>query len=169
MKLNIGCGTDYKDGFINIDGSYTLEKVDKVLDLDKESLLDHFQAKSVDFILANDVIEHHFHWQAIRLLTEFYKLLMPEKTAEIRVPDAQYIIESLQAPIEEKLRLLFGGQEISQGVDAIMDQSRMNYPQFFCHKYGWTMKDLKADLLKIGFNDVYCKRSETNFIAYATK
>ena len=31
MKLNVGCGTDYREGFINIDGSSELPKVDKVV------------------------------------------------------------------------------------------------------------------------------------------
>lgn len=43
MKLNIGCGTDYREGFINIDGSNSLTRVDKVIDTASETLLTFFK------------------------------------------------------------------------------------------------------------------------------
>lgn len=77
LKLNIGCGTDYREGFVNLDGSDTLNRVDKVVDISKESLLTHFSAGSTHYILANDIVEHHFHWEAVQLMTEFHALLVP--------------------------------------------------------------------------------------------
>jgi len=168
-KLNVGCGTDYRAGFINIDGSSALSQVDRVVDLGQESLLDHFTPGEIDFILANDVVEHHFHWEAVRILRDFFALLQPGGAAEIRVPDVNYIIKSWRLSIEQKIVLLYGGQDIPQGTDAEMDASRARYPQYFCHKYGWTMQSLRAELEKIGFANVHCKRAGTNFIAYATK
>ena len=79
-KLNIGCGTDYRDGFINIDGSDVLAKVDKVIDIASKHLLDHFSPGEIDVILANDIVEHLFHWEAVRLLKDFYDLLPPRGT-----------------------------------------------------------------------------------------
>lgn len=169
MKLNIGCGTDYREGFINIDGSNTLPKVDKVIDISSESLLNHFGENEIDFILANDVIEHHFHWEAVRIMLDFYRILNEGGQVEIRVPDAEYIIKSWRFSIDTKLNLLFGGQDIPQGRDAQMDESRKQFPQFFCHKFGWTMKSMRQELYDIGFKNVKCKRAETNFIARATK
>ena len=55
MKLNIGCGADYRFGFINIDASSELNKVDKIINISVDSLADHFEKNSVDFILANDI------------------------------------------------------------------------------------------------------------------
>jgi predicted SAM-dependent methyltransferase len=140
MKLNIGCGTDYREGFVNIDGSNTLPKVDKVIDISSESLLPHFNEGEVEYILANDIIEHHFHWEAVRVMKEFYALLVKGGQVEIRVPDSEIIIKSWRLSIEKKLNLLFGGQDIPQGCDQKMDESRKQFPQFFCHKFGWTMK-----------------------------
>jgi hypothetical protein len=168
-QLNIGCGTDYREGFINIDGSDTLAKVDKIIDLGRESLLDHFAAGEIDFIIANDIVEHQFHWEAVRLLTEFFTLLADGCTAKIRVPDAEYIINSTQIPIGRKISLLFGGQDIPQRVNAEMDNSRKKHPQFFCHKYGWTMEAMRRELKRVGFSQVTCKSAGTNFVAYATK
>jgi len=169
ISLNIGCGKDYREGFINIDGSDTLPRVDKVIDISSESLLSRFKQGQVDYILANDIIEHHFHWEAVRILKEFFILLRKEGVAEIRVPDCEHIIKSWRLPLDRKLNLLFGGQDISQGQDLDMDESRKRFPQYFCHKYGWTMKTMTSELLRVGFSTVKCKRAGTNFVCWATK
>ena len=169
MKLNVGCGTDYRDGFINIDGSDALTKVDRVIDISTESLLSHFNEGEIVYILANDIIEHHFHWEAVGIMKDFYALLKHGGQTEIRVPDCAYIIKSWRLSLDKKLNLLFGGQDIPQGRDPNMDESRKQFPQYFCHKYGWTMKQMEKELYEIGFSSVRCKRAGTNFIAYATK
>ena len=169
IKLNVGCGTDYRTGFINIDGSFALPKVDKTIDISKESLRHFFAADSIDYILANDIVEHHYHWEAISLLKDFYLILKVGAIAEIRVPDAQWIIKSWRMSIEEKLVLLFGGQDNPQGFNLDMTESRKRFPQFFCHKFGWTANMMKRELTGIGFSDVQTRRAGTNFVAIARK
>lgn len=169
MKLNVGCGTDYRENFCNIDASDSLLRVDKIIDISSESLLNHFNEGEVDFILAHDVVEHHFHWEAVRIMSEFYSLLNIGGEAEIRVPDAEYIIKSWRLSIDQKLNLLFGGQDIPQGRDEEMDLSRKKFPQYFCHKYGWTRMSMEKELYGIGFSKVRTERSGTNFIAHAIK
>lgn len=167
--LNVGCGADYKADFINIDASDKLFKVDKIINLGSESLQDHFQSDSVDFILANDIIEHHFHWEAVTILQDFFSILKPGGQCEIRVPDCEKIIRSWRFNIEKKLTLLFGGQDIPQGGPPEMESSRTSYPHLFCHKYGWTKDRMKRELLRIGFISLTVKSSGTNFVATATK
>jgi predicted SAM-dependent methyltransferase len=169
MKLNVGCGTDYREGFVNIDGSTSLPRIDKVIDISTESLLSHFKEGEVEYILANDIIEHHYHWEAVKLMKEFYTLLRPGGQAEIRVPDAEHIIKCWWYPMEKKLNYLFGGQDIPQGRDAEMDESRKKFPQYFCHKFGWTRQRMTKELQDIGFSKVRCQRARTNFITYVTK
>lgn len=169
MKLNVGCGTDYRDGFVNIDGSDTLERVDRVIDISTESLLKFFERDSIEYILAQDIIEHHYHWEAIELLTQFHGLLQKGGVVEIRVPDSEYIINSWRIPLARKLVLLYGGQDIPQGTDAEMDASRKQFPQYFCHKYGWTRTSMTSELVKIGFSNVRTARAGTNFVTHAVK
>ncbi len=80
MKLNVGCGTDYREGFVNIDGGSELSKVDKIIDISKDTLRAHFPDGSVDFILANDIVEHHFHWEASKILQDFFLILAARRT-----------------------------------------------------------------------------------------
>lgn len=98
--------------------SGTLPRLDKKLDTSCESLLSHFDSGSVTYILANDIIEHHYHWEAVRILREFYSVLTVGGRVEIRVPDAEWIIKTWRLSLEEKLNLLFGGQDIPQRRDA---------------------------------------------------
>ena len=167
--MNIGCGADYRPGFINIDASGELNRVDMLIDISTESLATHFEGNSVDFILANDIIEHHFHWQAVSILRDFYLILKPGGGCEIRVPDCERIILSREFSIERKLTLLFGGQDVPQGNQPDMELSRKKHPQLFCHKYGWTKDRMKTELSGIGFRNISFGAFETNFIAKAVK
>ena len=169
IKLNVGCGTDYREGFINIDGSSCSFKVDKRIDLCSESLLDCFEQDSVDYILANDIIEHFFHWEAVKVLKEFYAILKPSGKCEIRVPDTEYIIKSWRLTFAKKMNLLYGGQDFSQGDNKEMNESRKKFPQYFCHKYGWTRKTMEQELNGIGFSKIKTQRAGLNFIALAEK
>lgn len=146
MKINLGCGTDYREGFINVDGNKTLTRIDKIINIPSESLLSHFQESPVGYVLANDIIEHLFHWEAIDILRQIYNILYIGGIVEIRAPDAEYIINSWRLSLEKKLNLLFGGQDIPQGVNYEMDKSRKEHPHLFCHKYGWTKKSIYAEL-----------------------
>jgi hypothetical protein len=169
MKLNVGCGTDYREGFINIDGSTSLPRVDLIIDINKVSLLEHFPENSVNYILANDIIEHHFHWEAVSLMRDFHSLLCAGGIAEIRVPDAAYLLRTFRFSIEHKLTMLFGGQDIPQGCNPDMDASRARFPQYFAHKFGWTSSRLRHDLAGVGFADISIRRVGTNCVALARK
>ncbi len=169
IKLNVGCGTDYREGFINIDGSESLPKVDKVIDLSTKRLKDSFEAESINFILANDIIEHHFHWEGVQILKDFYHILRSGGSCEIRVPDCEFIISNRKLDLETKLTFLFGGQDVPQGNDKEMDESRKIYPHYFSHKYGWSMDRMKRDLKDIGFVNIKTERAGTNFITLAKK
>jgi len=167
IKLNIGSGLDYKEGYINIDGSDLLDKVDKIINFNSDSLTNHFKLNSVDYILANDFIEHFYHWEAVQILKDFYKVLKPEGEIEIRVPDIKFICSTWRMNIQEKITYLYGGQDIDQGEKK--DSYREKYPHFFCHKYGYTQKSMKIELLNIGFSKIVTKNKGRNFIAKASK
>jgi hypothetical protein len=169
IQLNIGCGADYRSGFINIDASGELSRVDRIIDISVDSLAAHFEEDSVDFILANDIVEHHFHWEAVRILRDFYLILKRGGGCEIRVPDCERIILSREFSIERKLTLLFGGQDVPQGIESDMELSRQKHPHLFCHKYGWTKERMKKELSVIGFRQITFGALETNFIAKAIK
>jgi SAM-dependent methyltransferase len=83
MKLNIGSGKDYREGFINIDNSPFVKK-DKQFDLDTYPY--PFKDNSVDFILAMAVIEHLKDMKAF--LEEAHRILKSGGKLRFRVPMA---------------------------------------------------------------------------------
>lgn len=167
LRLNVGCGNDYREGFINIDGRDDLPRVDWVIDLSKESLLKYFKEGTVDFILANDFVEHHFHWEGVRIMKDFYALLKPGGALEMRLPDFECICSSSELSIAQKINLLFGGQDIPQG--EADPSSRKKYPGFFCHKYAYTRDTMKQEFEAIGFKDIVTGQEGTNFVVTAVK
>lgn len=166
--MNVGCGDDYREGYINIDGSDALRRIDKCINLPKEKLSEYFQENSVDYILCNDFLEHHFHFEAIEILRDFRFILKPRGVVDIRVPDAKYIISNPFFSIEKKMILLFGGQDLPQG-NMEMDKSRKEYPYFFCHKYGWTKKRMVHELISLGMKVSNVKRVGSNILIKGIK
>ena len=76
IKLNVGCGEDYQEGYINIDIS-PLVKADLHLDFER-AVSDHYlpwENNSVDEILARHFIEHCEN--PIAVMNTFWELLKP--------------------------------------------------------------------------------------------
>lgn len=169
LKLNIGCGSDYRNGFVNTDGSESICKVDKVIRIPEESLLDFYALQSCDYILAQDVVEHLFRWEAIRILQDFHSLLALDGILQVMVHDIEYIVRTWSLPIERKILLLYGGQDVSQNGPLDMETSRRNRPDLFCHKYGGTRKSLGGELISLGFSILENHGMGTNFVIKALK
>lgn len=80
QKLNLGCGTDIRAGYVNID-SAALAGVDRVLDIARESL--PFPDESCEEVLAQDVLEHLDY---LPVLAEIHRVLAPSGRLVVRVP-----------------------------------------------------------------------------------
>lgn len=81
-KLNLGCGTDIRPGWVNLDSSAEIPGVDVVHDLARLPL--PFAAETFAFILAQDVIEHL--GDPVGTLRELHRILGPGGRLAIRVP-----------------------------------------------------------------------------------
>jgi len=169
-KLHVGCGCDYREGFVNIDGNPNLPKVDCVLDIKPGILLDHFEPGSFSYILAQDFLEHHFHWEARGLLEDFHTLLNSKGQLEIRLPNTEGVVNDPHKDITEKVVFLYGGQDMQQKWEKNSPNlSRQRYPQYFCHKYGWTPESIKSELLSAGFLSAEITKEGWNMRIRATK
>lgn len=109
IRLNLGCGADIKQGYINIDQRW-IEGVNQVADVSRLPYKD----KSVTEVLANDVIEHFPREQTEMVLKEWIRVLRPDGILKIQCPDVRTLAYGLvynQIPTNEFSRRIYGGQE----------------------------------------------------------
>ncbi|MBT5492698.1 methyltransferase domain-containing protein [bacterium] len=84
-KLNLGCGNDIREGWINLDIA-SLEGVDIVHDLNILPL--PFENEEFDYIICYDILEHIFDY--IPLLKELHRIVKKDAIIEIKVPHYTY-------------------------------------------------------------------------------
>jgi len=80
MKLHLGCGNDYKKGYVNCDISKNVNP-DRVVDLEKEL---PFEDNSVNKVLANHVLEHVQNF--VPLMHELRRICKKDAKIIIRTP-----------------------------------------------------------------------------------
>ena len=130
MKLNVGCGKDIREGFVNVD-KRKLPGVGVVCDLTDVSR--HFDYETCDYILARDVLEHFDRATYYQVLESLVKLLKPGGIIEIQAPDIIYLYKVAKSFKQLEL-MLYGGQD---------------YPENF-HKSGHTIETVTNDLKALG-------------------
>jgi len=162
MKLNLCCGDDVRDGYINIDVRKTKPNV-LILDLEKE-LLKPFPSNSVDEIIARDCIEH-ISWRRVEdLLRDIHRVLKCDGRVYIQVPDLEAVAKKVILNPDFKYGELEGWKAISFWVYGAQDHE-YNY-----HKSGFTIPTLKKLLESIGFVvDGIRNDDGTNLICWARK
>ncbi len=80
IKLHLGCGNDYKAGYLNCDISDDV-KVDKIIDITQTL---PFEDNSVSEIIINHVLEHTD--KPVEVIKEFYRVCDNGARVKIRVP-----------------------------------------------------------------------------------
>lgn len=83
MKLNIGCGFDIKEGFINMDIS---KEVNPNIVHDLNNIPYPFKDNTFDYILAKDVLEHVPKINLIFIIEELYRISKDKCLWNITVP-----------------------------------------------------------------------------------
>ena len=80
MKLHLGCGNDYKKGYVNCDISSEVNP-DKVLNLEQKL---PFKDDSVSVVIANHVFEHVHNF--IPLMHELHRVCKKNAIIKIKTP-----------------------------------------------------------------------------------
>ena len=93
IKLHLGCGHRYLEGFIHVDKD-TLPHIDyKQTDL---SFLPMFKNDSVDLIYTCGAFEYYDRQEAASVLKEWRRVLKPNGTLKISVPNFESIVQVYQ-------------------------------------------------------------------------
>jgi predicted SAM-dependent methyltransferase len=150
VKLHLGCGGVRWRDFINVDLNPALidERdnsrdgcvADVFADMRDLGLPDD----SVDEIFTSHTIDHFTRWNAVKMFSDWHRMLKPGGLLTIEVADFVRCVLWLFHPIREKRRLartqFYGNQW-----DEI---------EYETHRYVWSSRELKIALLDIGFTSV---------------
>lgn len=92
IMLNMGCGTDYKKGWINIDNNsdHNIKKLDLNWDLTKPLPFDN---ESVDFIFNEHFIEHLTAEEGVASMRDCMRVLKPGGVLRMATPDLAVMID----------------------------------------------------------------------------
>lgn len=138
VRLNLGCGDIYKEGFINID-QYN-PKADSKVDL---SVFPYpFEKDYADEIVMSHVIEH-ISWQSTTLvLSELYRILVPNGKLSLSYPDFELCAKSF---LENRM-----GMKWTWWIQTLYGM-QINDGQY--HKAPIVTAKLIGDLTNIGFGN----------------
>ena len=154
MKLHLGCGTRYFEGYVNIDYPPTEHTVQKNLVADKFcNILElDYEKETVDEIRLHHVFEHFSRPVTCALLTNWYLWLKVGGILDIEVPDfektAKVALGRFTKPKQKfvALRHIFGSHEAHWAV----------------HYEGYSTKLMTELLTTFGFKIKEFKKNEHN-------
>lgn len=151
IRINLGCGKDYKKEWINVDAVKDFG-VDLVVDLSKKF---PFSDNYADEILASDILEHFTKEKGELFLRECYRVLKLNGSLIIRTHNIFQIFNQFKKDSQVLIHFLYG------------DTSKTS--DFGSHKYAYTEESIAKILKKIGFKEIFLKKETTNFLISAKK
>ena len=178
MKLNLGCGSNVLEGYVNVD----LIGGEGIVEEDLVEFLLHTKPESVDEILLQDVLEHLPHgWvededqdlvhtdvnpTAIEVLNLVLSRLVSRGIVHVRVPDFGWLIDRWYEWRHNKPER-----------DTNLDFKRLTWMTFGevkdmlpdTHKSAWTAEQMKYILTVIGFSNVQVASVPPNLEIQARK
>ena len=99
--MNLACGSDIKEGFVNVDKWNRDGKVDLVCDLTEEF---PFESNSVNYIYCSHFLEH-LDWLAGKdLLHHCYHCLKKNGILRIVIPDYKIVFQKYLEVVEQMLK-----------------------------------------------------------------
>ena len=148
--LNVGCGENIKQGFINLDYHWR-PGIDLCWDIRKKL---PFSDKSIKGIYSEHCLEHFSMNECLRILIDFKRILKSNGIIRIVVPDAELYLDLYQ---ENKL-----GKELPFPYPATdCDKTDMMYVndvfRSYGHQYAYDALTLTKLLKKAGFVNIQKK------------
>lgn len=150
LKLHVGCGSNYKTGWVNID--LFNPTADVALDF-REPF--PFDDNSATMIYSEHVLEHfEYPRDARHILQECFRILAPGGVFSLGVPDHGVVAQayaSRDTSFFDQRRLR---SYLRDGDTTLMHQINYNFRQDGLHKYSYDEETLRQILERIGFEQV---------------
>ena len=157
MKLNLGCGSNKIEGWVNVDLVEEF-KPDLLHDI---SLPFPYKDNSVDEILAKDILEHFDKYLRYVVFYEWARILKIGGIITIVVPNFPKVIRRyFKYSFNTFLDRIFG---------ETMRDSERYIGHFGIHKYGYSEDTLKKFVQEFGLKPIKIEKYHANFTLVASK
>ncbi len=148
VKLNLGCGPNRKNGWVNID--LFDSKADLQLDLREPW---PFPDDSASYIYSEHVFEHfEFHVEVPHFLSEAFRVLKPGGIFDVVVPDTAPALKAYGNP-----NSTYWSTEAKrwhpEWCETDLDHLNYHFRQDGQHQYAWDADSLRRTLSAAGFLD----------------
>lgn len=150
LKLHVGCGTQYKENWINIDNNSdnNIQQIDINWDLSKGL---PFPPNSVDYIYHEHFIEHLSYKEGNDFLTSCFKALKAGGVMRIACPDLDLILDDyINDSWREREWVKKYGCDWFPSKCFMLNACLNQDP--WGHKYVYNKEDMTAQLCRSGFS-----------------
>jgi len=145
MKIHLGCGVRYIDGWQNIDWSDKY-KVDHKLNIGTQPL--PFEDGVASEVISSHLIEHLTRWEGIYHLNEIYGVLGEGGELLLSFPDLAKIVQCYHGKRPSPFNITGDDTWLVRAIfETQIDET-------IVHKYGYTDKTMRSLLKTVGFKDV---------------
>ena len=135
MKVHLGCGGVYLDGWVNID----ISKESTADHLDDVATLETIEDESCDIIYSSHVLEHFGRNEYEEVLGVWHQKIKVGGLLRLAVPDIQSALAWYNGyNLDELLGIFYGGQSSS----------------YDYHKMGFDKHSLSTKLRELGFKNI---------------
>ena len=139
MKLHLGCGKRYLEGFIHVDIA-EFQHIDYQLPVDD---LSTFESNQADEIYASHVLEYFDRNDVINVLDEWRRVLKPGGILRLAVPNFPKLIEVYQL-----------SNDLSSIIGPLYGKWDIGNQEFIYHKTVYDKNSLNNILADVGFKDI---------------
>ena len=139
MKLHLGCGKRYLEGYIHIDIA-DFEHIDHKIPVHNLSI---FEDGSISEIYASHVIEYFDRDEVLNLLAEWKRVLKEGGVLRVAVPNFEELINvyKISGNLDNIIGPLYGKWEVGEG-------------STIYHKSVYDFKSLENILSSVGFKNI---------------
>jgi predicted SAM-dependent methyltransferase len=152
IKLNIGCGTDYKKGWINIDNNSDNNIEAGKLDLNWDLMKPlPFPDNSADFIFSEHFFEHFSVEDGQKIMKDLMRILKPGGVMRIAMPDLEWVVNNyLHTPVvKDPVVKKFGFDFVKTNAEWM----NMSF-RWWGHKWLYDWEELKRRINEAGYTKV---------------
>ena len=155
LRLNLGCGTDYRYGYVNIDSDPSA-RAD--LHLDFLEFDRHFSPDTVREVTMIHSLNYLNLWQARDLFTKIFLLLEPGGQMIIETVNLENAIRKISRSIGRYEAYMEGVRGLHAFGMVHVDERRMYAPNAF----SWTPWHLVQELREAGYRPIAVGKPETH-------